>query len=68
MTKRLAGRGEGGRLLPTPRDNGPDAKGGGRAPGLASQKALVLLIKRPSFAARKGLLFSPSPLLSPSPG
>lgn len=55
-------------LLPTPRDNGPDAQGGGRAEGPASQKALVLLIKRPSSAARKGLLFSTSPLLSPSPG
>lgn len=67
MTKRLAGGGEGG-LLPTPRDNGPDAQGGGRVEGPASQKALVLSIKRPSFAARKGLLFSTAPLLSPSPG
>lgn len=28
----------GGGLLPTPRDNGPDAQGGGRAEGPASQK------------------------------
>lgn len=44
---------EGGGLLPTPRDNGPDAQSGGGAEGPAPQKALVLLIKRPSFAARK---------------
>lgn len=43
----------GGGLLPTPRDNGPDAQSGGGAEGPAPQKALVLLIKRPSFAARK---------------
>lgn len=56
-----------GGFLPTPRDNGPDAQGGGSAEGPASQKALVLLIKRPSFAGRKKAPFSPPlPLLSPS--
>lgn len=43
--------GEGGGVLPPPRDNGPDTWGGGSTEGLASQKALPLLIKRPSFPA-----------------
>lgn len=54
----------GGGLLPPPRDNGPDTRGGGSTEGPASQKALPLLIKRPSFPVWKGLLFSTSPLLS----
>lgn len=38
-------------VLPLPRDNGPDTRGGGSTEGPASQKALLLLIKRPSFGA-----------------
>lgn len=63
VTKRLAGG-----LPPPPHDNEPDTWGGGSMKGPASQKALLLLIKRLSFRAWKGLLFSTSPLLSPSSG